>query len=237
MVGFDESASSSAATEWAASEAERRGSALRVAADIALSCQGPAGQLSDADLLVVDAASLARWLSSSTSGAGTRRGSCPVIVVRGRIEQPLRRIVVGVDGSNASANALEWAADEACGHDAELVIVHAWTPTGGADRSIRSNDLDRSDAQCFIDVSVRHCEKRMDRAVSGELIDGDAAAVLTAMSDTADLVVVGSRGRSGFRTMLLGSVALSVSDRAGCPVAIIHPRNRECHLSTIVDDR
>jgi len=223
VVGSDGSASALAAIEWAAGEAERRGSSLHVVAHQTreLVLEAAVG----ADLLVVDAANLQQLLRS-TSSAGARRSSCPVIVVRGRVEQPLRRIVVGVDGSNASANALDWAVDEACFHDAELVIVHAWPPTGGGDHSTRSDDLDRSDAQCSVDVSVRHCEKRMERRVSGELIEGDPGVVLTAMSTGADLIAVGSRGRSGFTTLLLGSVAVTVSDCARCPVAIIHPRNR-----------
>ena len=91
---------------------------------------------------------------------------------------------------------------------------------------MRGNDLARADAQCIVDLAVRQCEKRTSRAVSGEAIEGDATAVLTTASKDADLLAVGSRGRSGFKTMLFGSVALFVADRASCPVAVIHPRLR-----------
>jgi nucleotide-binding universal stress UspA family protein len=58
------------------------------------------------------------------------------------------------------------------------------------------------------------------------LIEGDAATVLAAASRSADLIVVGSRGSSGFRTMLFGSVTLLLVECAACPVAVIPPQLR-----------
>ena len=57
----------------------------------------------------------------------------------------------------------------------------------------------------------------MGPSVRGEVIDGDAATVLAAASGTADLIVVGSRGGSGFRTMLFGSVTLFLAAHAAMP--------------------
>ena len=180
-----------------------------------------------ADLLIVGTLSAATdrgWLLGSDLGMAARRSSCPVIVVRGRQQQPLRRILVGVDGSNASSAALAWAVDEADCHDAEVTVVHAWQQAGGPGRAMRPGDLDRADAQCMLDLVVRQAEKRSNRTVRGELIEGEAIAVLTASSEKADLLAVGSRGRSGFRTMLFGSAALFLAQHASCPVAVIHPR-------------
>ena len=71
--------------------------------------------------------------------------------------------------------------------------------------------------------------------VRGELIEGEAAHVLSAAGRTADLIVVGARGRSGFTTMLFGSVAASIVELADCPVAVIPPRVRSTASPPVVD--
>jgi nucleotide-binding universal stress UspA family protein len=136
------------------------------------------------------------------------------------------RIVVGVDSSNAASAALDWAIDEANRNGAELVVMHAWHRPAPADRSVRLGDLRRADAEGVVDVAVRYCQERTTRTVRGEAPVGDPATVLLTASEGADLVVVGSRGRSGFRTALFGSVALDLADDARCPVVVIHPRLR-----------
>ena len=183
---------------------------------------------SSTDLLIVGGSSpgtVRCSLLGSVPLTGARRSSCPVIVVRGRPRPQLRRIVVGVDSSNAAAAALDWAIAEAELHGSELLLVHAWRRSC-AGTSRRHADLDRVDAQCLVDLAIRHCEKRTSVPVSGELIEGEAASVLTAASGHADLVAVGSRGHSGFKTMLFGSVALFLAGHAWCPVAVIHPHVR-----------
>jgi nucleotide-binding universal stress UspA family protein len=182
-----------------------------------------------ADLLIVGESHLGtttRRLLCSTSGAALRRRSCPVIALRGQQRQPLRRIAVGIDDSNAAATALDWAADEAERQGAELTIVHAWQRTGLAGISLRSIEQGLGAAQRILDDAVDRCEKRMGRTVSSELVDGPPAAALAAASLSADLIAVGSRGSSGFKTMLFGSVARFVLENADCPVAVIHPRVR-----------
>ena len=127
---------------------------------------------SSADLLIVGGSSpgtVGRWLLGSVLRNGARRGSCPVIVVRGRRRPHLRRIVVGIDSSNAAAAALDWAIAEAECHESELLLVHAWRRPCVAGPSVRAADLDRADAQCVLDLAIRHCEKRTNLPVSGEL--------------------------------------------------------------------
>jgi nucleotide-binding universal stress UspA family protein len=180
-----------------------------------------------ADLLVIDGSrsgTVRQLLLVTVPRTAARRSACPVIVVRGRPRPQVRRIVVGLDASSAAASALDWAIAEAECHGSDLLIVHAWRPPTGSGRSRRASELDRADAQCMVDLAIRHCEKRSSVPVSGALIEGEAAAVLTVASEHADLLAVGSRGRSGYRTMLFGSVALIVAGQAGCPVAVIHPR-------------
>ena len=179
-----------------------------------------------ADLLLVGQSHLGagtRRLLCSASGVALRRRSCPVVALRGHLRQPLRRIAVGIDDSNAAATALDWAADEAERHGAELVVIHAWQRSG---QSLRDIDRDRGEVQRILDQAVDRCASRMGSAVSSELVDGQPAAALAAASMGVDLIAVGSRGSSGFRTMLFGSVARFVLEEAHCPVAVIHPRVR-----------
>ena len=144
--------------------------------------------------------------------------------MRGAARQPLRRIVVGIDAAGDDDATLDWAADEAARHAAELVIVHGWQRETGAAHSIRNDELTRSDADTVVALAVRRCRERVRRDVKGDVIEGEPVTVLTASADTADLLVVGSRGRSGYRTLVFGSVTLQVIERAPCPVAVIPPR-------------
>jgi nucleotide-binding universal stress UspA family protein len=182
-----------------------------------------------AELLIVGASTSGagrRWLFGSVPRTAARRSSCPFVVVRGSSWRPVQRIVVGVDGSNASAAALDWAIDDANHYGADLTVMHAWQRPGGTERSIRGSDVRHSDASREVEIALRYCEQRTAQSVRGSVAEGDAAIVLAAASTIADRLVVGSRGRSGFKTMLFGSVALSVVDHAECPVVVIHPHLR-----------
>lgn len=173
----------------------------------------------EADLLIIGAhesGAVRRLLFGSVERTAARRSPCPVVIVKGnQALRPIRRIVVGVDGSSAADAALALAAREADLHRAELVVVHGW------DRSER-----RDDGQRIVDDAVRICQGLTESPVRGELFDGDGATALVAASLDADLVTIGSRGRSGFRTMLFGSVALAVAEESTCPVVITHPQLR-----------
>jgi nucleotide-binding universal stress UspA family protein len=127
----------------------------------------------------------------------------------------VRRIVVGLDGSSAAGAAVEWACDEATVHGADLCLVHA------VDR-----DGDWSEAQGLLDLAIAECRARTEVVVSGLLVEGPAGPALIELSRDADLIAIGSRGRSGFKTALFGSVALTVAEHADCPVAVTHPRLR-----------
>ncbi|MCU1500950.1 MAG: hypothetical protein JWM12_304 [Ilumatobacteraceae bacterium] len=219
--------SSCAATtrDWAASEAATRGSTLL--AVTSLTGPGSTAGLTDAQVLILGApgtGSVTRALLDTLSPAGRRRLPCPVIVLRGRQRQPLRRVVVGLGGSLADEAARQWAVDEAALHGAELVVVHAWQPSVGARATTWQDTLDRSSAQRVVDRAVRACSEQFDGAARGTLVEGDACAALRSASEDADLLVMGSRGRGGFTTMLFGALTLCVVDAACCPVAVINPQ-------------
>ncbi len=131
------------------------------------------------------------------------------------MEQP---VVVGVDGSDSSAHALDWAAEEARLRGLPLRIVYAslWERYGeGAAEEREAEDRVLSAA---VERAARWAggEQVTARAVSEE-----PAVALIAESHTATLLVVGHRGRGELASLLLGSVSLTVAGRAHCPVIVV----------------
>ena len=141
-------------------------------------------------------------------------------------------IVVGVDGSDASQEALRWAAEEARLRSAPLVAVHAWSfvppqPIGDPGMlAMPAGDLpgqlgaESDAARIALDVAVEDV-LGADADVERKLVEGDAGEALVAESRSAQLVVVGSHGRSGFKAALLGSVSRHVANHAACPVVVV----------------
>jgi nucleotide-binding universal stress UspA family protein len=141
------------------------------------------------------------------------------------------RVVVGVDGSELSVAALRWAADEARLRGATLVAVHAWTfvppaavgepgviPTAAV-TLMDDLDMQRTGASALLDQAL--ADVPADVTVERLAGEGSPAEVLVSASEGADLVVVGSRGRGGLKSALLGSVSQHVASHAACPVVIV----------------
>jgi len=247
VVGVDGPMGSGPTIRWATAEAAARRASLHVVSFGADGLEADRDRREPRDILLDEAArsdlvivgastsgAATRWLRICVPRGGSRRSSCPVVVVRGDASQPLRRIVVALGSPSTLEGVVDWAADEAGHHDAELVIVHAWQPTGQPGHSVRNNDLRRADARSVVDLAVRRCETRSGCTVLGELIEGEPADVLSAVSRGADLIVVGSRDRSGFTTMMFGSVAASIVELADCAVAVIPPRVRSTPPDPVV---
>ena len=141
----------------------------------------------------------------------------------------INRIVVGVDGSDSSREALRWAYDEAAHHGASITAVSCWhppalpmTPPYGSIPPEGYVSQPKQDAldllERFVaDLDVR--EPAVDVRTSVE--EGNPAKVLIERSVEADLVVVGSRGHGGFKGMLLGSVSQHLVAHAECPVVVM----------------
>jgi nucleotide-binding universal stress UspA family protein len=133
------------------------------------------------------------------------------------------RIVVGVDGSEPARRALLWAAEEARLRDADLEVVHAWQhPTTTFGLVLPADDRAAAEAYArhVLDVAVEALAGR-GLAVEPILVDGPPARALIEASAGAALVVVGSRGRGGFRGLLLGSVSGQAMHHARCPVVVV----------------
>ena len=184
-----------------------------------------------AELLVVGRAGAGGTLSlmlGSVAHAVARTSACPVVFVPHPLPAAAHdRIVVGIDGSPAAEAALDWAMAEATLRRAELVVVHAWWYTyGDAPESRIARDYTRLDAALVLDPALERARDALGVPVRGELLENEAAPALVWASDGADLVVVGSRGRGAFRTVLFGSVAHAVAERASCPVVVVREPKR-----------
>jgi nucleotide-binding universal stress UspA family protein len=136
------------------------------------------------------------------------------------------RIVVGVDGSEASCRALAWALDEARYRQCVVEAVYAWEVpylvgypavgqlgTTATYQEVANETLDR--------VVGAADSSGLPAPISRVLVMGHPTATLLAQAQGADLIVVGSRGLGGFRGLLLGSVSQQVAHHATCPVVIV----------------
>ncbi|MEU5999004.1 universal stress protein [Streptomyces sp. NPDC047197] len=134
-------------------------------------------------------------------------------------------LVVGVDGSQDSLRALDWALDEAVRRGSELRIVHAssWEWYEGHEPSMGINrDSVQANAERIAAQAVEHASRRTVAAkVTSQVLPEDPAAALIRESRRASAVVVGTRGRGGLAGLLLGSVSLSVAAHAATPVIVV----------------
>ncbi|XAS76722.1 universal stress protein [Dermatophilaceae bacterium Sec6.4] len=137
------------------------------------------------------------------------------------------RIVVGVDGSEPSKQALRWAAFVASTTGSSIDAVATWRLNGftagprlmdnpaSFDRSGEvAKMLDETIAEVFADTPPA----ALNRVVQ----EGNAATVLVEASRDAGMLIVGSRGRGGFVGLMLGSVSTACSAHSKCPVMVIH---------------
>jgi nucleotide-binding universal stress UspA family protein len=141
----------------------------------------------------------------------------------------MQRIVVGVDGSENSRRALDWALEEARLRQAHVEVVHAWdapfvvgfgtAPVGGTASVPAAYE---EEAQRVLDEMTAATDTR-DLAFPIEkiVVRGSAAWALLDVAKGADAIVLGSRGRGGFAGLLLGSVSQQVAQHAHCPVVIV----------------
>lgn len=134
------------------------------------------------------------------------------------------RVMVGIDGSPTSVRALQWALQYAERTGAKIEAVHAWQiPTSyGAPVAVLPGENFAATAERALDETVdRELGGRNDLEVERVAELGYPPKVLVERSKSADLMVVGSRGRGGFAGTLLGSVSLHCVTHAGCPVVVV----------------
>lgn len=136
-------------------------------------------------------------------------------------------ILVGIDSSLESREALRFAIDEARLRKTNVVAVYAWTLPVLNARSLPSAELldpdyFRGRAQQVADAAVAEVAGADEGVtVEARAIEGQAADVLVAASKDSELLVLGSRGHAGLTGLLLGSVGQQCAHHACCPVAIL----------------
>ncbi|WP_051027774.1 universal stress protein [Nocardia higoensis] len=223
--------------------AEAVASARRVATDVTVTTEyaedSPAHRLIDlserAHLVVVGATpgvgTLAHLGSTLLAVVVHARGS--VVVVRGAPVDEGAPVVVGVDGSAVGEAAIGAAFAEASARDADLVAVHAWSDlstsafAGLPYRDLPAQRVEDNERALLAERLAGWQEKFPEVAVTREVSLADPRRRLGERSKTAQLVVVGSRGRGGFRSLLLGSTSLWLVQHADCPVLIVRGRESE----------
>lgn len=133
-------------------------------------------------------------------------------------------VVVGVDGSESSLLALDWAVDEAARRGVPLRIVHTslWDryepdPTDNEDLARARKAV----AVLVTSATERAVRRQPQAEVEVEVLPEAAAPALVEQTGDASVVVVGSRGRGGFAGMLLGSVSLEVAAHCACPLVVV----------------
>lgn len=131
-------------------------------------------------------------------------------------------IVVGIDGSEPSRQALRWAARQAKLTGAKLHVVICWELPSLAYMSPLPAGLDfEGDTRTVLQATLEE-ELGADAAqVETSIAEGHPAPVLVEQSKYADLLVVGSRGHGAFTGMLLGSVSEHCVTHAQCPVVVV----------------
>jgi nucleotide-binding universal stress UspA family protein len=185
----------------------------------------------------------AERLLGTVSSALPAHARCPVVVVPHRDGDAsdvtrarrgagkVRRIIVGVDGSPIAEAALRLAVQHAKIFDAELVAV-AGVPVGSGAGVLAWLPAQIDHEQVLADVKSgldsivdRHEATAEGLKIKRIVLDGTGAELLTEFSAAADLLVVGSRGRGGFRGLLLGSTSQAVLHHSECPVLVINRKS------------
>ena len=167
--------------------------------------------------------------SGSGSGSGSDTETSAAAPGAAEIRE-VRRIVVGVDGSPQAERALQHAILQANAWGAELTAVTGVPVGNGGMLAWLPSNIDReqvlADIGAGMDVLVdRYEAQNPGLRIRRIVLDGTGAELLTEFSTASDLVVLGSRGRGGFRGLLLGSTSQAVLHHSACPVLVV---NKHC---------
>ncbi|HZC99118.1 MAG TPA: universal stress protein [Actinomycetes bacterium] len=141
-----------------------------------------------------------------------------------------RAVVVGVDGSEASKDALRWALGYARQTGAEVHALSAWQyPPSFAWAPAILDQIDlEGDARRMLKGTVEEVAGAyQDVVVRSVVVEGPPALMLAKAAEHAQVLVVGNRGHGAFAGMLLGSVSTHCVHHASCPVVVVRHHHRE----------
>ncbi|NLE80003.1 MAG: universal stress protein [Rhodococcus sp.] len=234
------------ADRWEQEGKDRLTRALEVARDVdpdraveittTLGVRPPAAELvaqsSDATMLVVGAnrqGILQRTMLGSVSSTVVSQAKCPVAVIRAEpgsdVNSLAGPVVVGVDGSEHSEKAVSMAFREASLRNAELLAVHAWSdviltlaPDGGtpAEWARAAENATATLSERLAGYSAEFPEVKVRKSV----VQDRPVRHLREHAETAQLLVVGRRGRGGLASMVLGSTSSALVHSAACPILV-----------------
>jgi nucleotide-binding universal stress UspA family protein len=144
----------------------------------------------------------------------------------------LAKIVVGIDGSEISKQALAWAIEEAGLRKVQVLALYAWQPPPPTAPdvaplmppsrfdSLALPELEEAAVQLVTGIVEEVAGEGSGGEVFAEAREGPATHVLVEAVDADDLLVVGSRGHGGLSSLVLGSVSQHCAHHAPCPVVI-----------------
>jgi len=153
-----------------------------------------------------------------------------------------RPVVVGVDGSEESLRAVEWAAREAHRHGAPLRLVSApavpprMLASDPAPQGV-TKVLGSMPRRALAEAITRAGEVAPDLLIDTDLLTGPPALMVTGSGCGALMLVVGARGAGGFAAMLLGSVSRYAAMHASCPVVVVREETGAVHREVVVGIR
>jgi nucleotide-binding universal stress UspA family protein len=145
------------------------------------------------------------------------------------------RVVVGVDGSSHSQQALRWAAQIAGLRGVRIEVITAWEyPTSYGWAGVAPAGWNPADdmEKVATGTVTKVFGDKPPADLQVQVREGGASKVLIDASEGAIMLIVGSRGHGGFAGLLLGSVSANVAEHAHCPVLIVHGNQAPPHLAT-----
>lgn len=188
------------------------------------------GSSRQADLVVVGhrgRGGFPGMLAGSVAVQLAAHAACPVIVARGSAV-PEAPVVLGADGSQAARRAAVFAFDAAARYGVPVTALYAWPADLAWPPELVRAGYPPPEVPDLVGETLAGIADRYPGVVVRPEVHRHTAAhqALVAASANARLVVVGSRGRGGFRGLLLGSVSQALIHHADCPVAVVGPESR-----------
>lgn len=177
---------------------------------------------------------LSGLVMGSVSSAVVSHADCPVVVVRKDNQltdaNKYGPVVVGIDGSAISREALKVAFSEAAARGATLRAVHSWLDT-----QIHTNYVGLVEAQSQVEAHIREHQELLSSELADliaqypqveveEIVERERPIQsLKSAAEDAQLLITGSHGRGGFKGMLLGSTSRALLQYAPCPIMVVRP--------------
>ncbi|MFJ7590751.1 universal stress protein [Streptomyces sp. NPDC097617] len=150
-------------------------------------------------------------------------------------------VIAAVDGSEHSLRALEWARAEALRHGSGLLVAHVLPDHAQLYAGRRASLHDSSQPQEFADPvrdwihSLFGGGSGLPEGVAYEAVEGSVPEALRVIGAQARMLVMGSRGRGGFASLLLGSSSRAVASTAACPVVVVPHAERSADTDADAD--